>query len=193
MGMNLKVAMTYGGQPIGHTIGPALEAREALKTLMEGRGSLSLVEKATTIAGLVLEMAGKASPGSGKNLARDLLRGGEAYKKFREIIEAQDGDPDVKPEDIGIGRYSYTISSPIDGAVTFVDNASLSLIARVAGAPEDKAAGIYLHAKAGYRVRKGDPLITIYSNSKGRLNEAVDLAVKHSPIVVESMLLKLVP
>lgn len=193
LGMNIKVAMTYGGQPIGHTIGPALEAKEALETHIAGKGSLSLIEKAATIAGLVLEMAGKAPQGGGKELACSILRSGKAYAKFREIIEAQGGDPDVKPEDIPIGSHSFTIVSHTDGAVTHVDNAALTLIARAAGAPEDKAAGIYLHAKTGYRVRKGDPLITIYSSSKGRLNEAVDLAAKYSPIVVESMLLKLVP
>jgi len=193
LSMNIKVAMTYGGQPIGHTIGPALEAREALETHIAGKGSLSLIEKATTIAGLVLEMAGKTPQGSGRDLAYQLLRSGKAYEKFREIIEAQGGDPEVKPEDISVGKYKFTMTSHTDGAVTHVDNAALTLIAKAAGAPEDKTAGIYLHAKTGYRVRKGDPLITIYSGSKGRLSEAMDLAAKYAPIVVESMLLKLIP
>ncbi|MEM4913903.1 MAG: AMP phosphorylase, partial [Desulfurococcaceae archaeon] len=60
LGISTKVAITYGGQPIGMSVGPALEAREALKTLIERKGSKSLIDKAFYLAGLILEMSGKA-------------------------------------------------------------------------------------------------------------------------------------
>ncbi len=60
LGQYVEVAVTYGGQPIGHTVGPALEAREALSTLMTGKGPGSLIEKATGLAGgILLEMGGE--------------------------------------------------------------------------------------------------------------------------------------
>lgn len=193
LGISIKVAVTYGGQPIGMSIGPALEAREALKTLTERRGSKSLVDKALNLAGLVLEMSGKVTPGSGPDVAREIFLSGKAYEKFKQIIEAQGGNPYVKPEDIPVGKYTFTLTSPIEGAVTHIDNAAITLVARACGAPFDKGAGVELHAKVGYRVSRGDPLITLYSNSESRLQEAIEILREASPLLVEGMLIKTIP
>ncbi len=193
LGINVKVVLTFGGEPIGRTVGPALEAAEALRTLMSGKGSHSLVDKAVAIAGQVLEIAGRVEPGKGEIVARQILETGRAYAKMREIIEAQGGDPKVEPEDLPIGGYRYTFTSPIEGAVTSIDNKAISLIARAAGAPKDKGAGVYFHAKIGHRVRRGDPLFTIYSSSEARLEEAIKLAELYKPVLVEGMVLKLLP
>jgi AMP phosphorylase len=69
LNISIKVALTYGGQPIGTSVGPALEAREALKAHIEKRGSRSLVDKAIMLAGLILEMSGKVQPGAGADAA----------------------------------------------------------------------------------------------------------------------------
>ncbi|MEM3926313.1 MAG: AMP phosphorylase [Desulfurococcaceae archaeon] len=193
LGIAIRVAITYGGQPIGMSIGPALEAREALKALIERKGSKSLVDKAILLAGLTLEMCGKIPQGMGENIAREIFLSGKAYEKFREIVEAQSGDPNVKPEDIPIGKYTYTITSQIEGAVTHIDNAVISTIAKACGAPYDKGAGIQLHVKVGYRVNKGDPILTLYSNSESRLENAISLLSMYQPVVIEGMLLKIVP
>jgi len=193
LGMGIRVAVTYGGQPIGRTAGPALEAMEALKALIERRGSKSLVEKAMSIAGLVIELSGKVPSGHGMEVARSIFEKGLSCEKFKQIVEAQGGDPDVKPDDIPIGSHTYTIEAPIEGAVTHIDNAAITAIARAAGAPFDKGAGVYLHAKVGYRVNRGDPLMTIYSSSAIRLQEALNIASRYSPILVEGMLIKILP
>lgn len=193
LGVGVRVAVTFGGQPIGQSVGPALEAREALKTMMERSGRKSLVDKALYLAGLVLELSGKVGLGQGYAAARELFNSGKTYEKFRDIVEAQGGDPSVKPDDIEVGKHSASIESPVEGAVTYVDNAAITMIARAAGAPFDKGAGVYLHAKAGYRVNKGDPLITIYSNSSARLEEALSIVSKYPPIIVEGMILKVLP
>ncbi len=193
LGITVKVALTFGGEPIGKTVGPALEAREALQTLMKGKGTHSLVDKATNIAGLVLELAGKAEKGQGEALARELLSSGKSYTKMKEIIEAQGGNPNVKPEDIPIGDKTYTITSPLEGAVTHIDNVAISIIARTAGAPFDKGAGIYFHAKLGYRVRRGDPLFTIYASTEKKLDDALKMVERYKPVMVEGMLIKALP
>jgi AMP phosphorylase len=193
LNISIKVALTYGGQPIGTTVGPALEAREALKAHIEKRGSRSLVDKAIMLAGLILEMSGRVQPGAGADAAREIFLSGKAYEKFKEIIEAQGGNPGVSPDDIPVGRYTYTLKSPIEGAVTHIDNAAVTLIARALGAPIDKSAGVEFHAKVGYRVNKGDPLLTLYSNSETRLDEAITLLNEYRPIIVEGMLVKTLP
>ena len=192
-GIRVKVAITFGGQPIGQTAGPALEAKEALETMINRKGRKSLVDKALFIAGLVLELSGKVPPGRGYEAARDIFLSGKTYEKFKQVIEAQEGDPNIKPDDIPLGKHTATIESPAEGAVTYIDNAVITMIARAAGAPFDKGAGVFLHAKVGYRVNKGDPLMTIYSNSASRLEEALNIASRYPAIVVEGMLLKVLP
>ncbi|RLG48271.1 MAG: AMP phosphorylase [Thermoproteota archaeon] len=191
-GVRVQCGITYGGQPVGHAIGPALEAKEALEAL-QGKGPASLIEKSTSLAGMLLEMAGVTTRGSGKELAEEVLASGKALKKMREIIEAQGGNPGVKPEDIPLGQYTTEIRAPCDGYVTDVDNHSIKEIALAAGAPAEKGAGVLLHAKVGYKVEKGDPLMTIYAERESKLTEAYNVAMRTKPITVEGMLLRRIP
>ncbi len=193
LGLAMRVALTYGGEPIGFSVGPALEAREALETLIKGDGAPSLVEKACSLAGLVFELGGVAPRGRGYQLACELLRSGKSYQKFREIIEVQQGDPDIKPSDIKLAPKTFTLEAARDGIVTRIDNRAITLAARAAGAPEDKGAGIQLHVKAGYRVRKGDPLLTVYASTDTRLHEAVHILEEYNAIVIESVIMKVLP
>ena len=171
--LNIKVqcAITYGEQPVGYTIGPSLEAHEALSVLMGRTEVPDLVDKATDIAGILLEMSGKKD---GKNLALEILKSGKAEKKLREIIEAQGGDPNVKPEDIHIGDETFTVRSEKSGYLLWINNASLVEMARLAGAPKDKGAGIRLHKKIGDPVRKKDPLFTVYAERNIKLERAIN-------------------
>jgi len=190
LGQYVETAITYGGQPIGHTVGPALEAKEALETIMTGKGPGSLVEKATGLAGILLEMGGVAPAGMGKKMAKEILESGKAYEKLKEIIAEQGGDPNIKPEDIPIGDKTYTFVAQTSGYVTKIDNKAITTIARAAGAPEDKGAGILLHVKVGEKVREGDPLFTIHAESEVRLDQAIIQARRMEPIRIEGMVLQ---
>ena len=191
--LSIKCAITYGDQPIGYYIGPALEAYEALRALREGKGAMSLIEKAASLAGIVLEVAGLAERGKGSDLAKEIFYSGKAWEKMREIIEAQGGDPDISYEDIPIGDKRIEIRSPMDGYVTHVDNFSMSVIAKAAGAPKDKGAGIILYVKAGSKVKKGDKLFEIVAENTAKLTTAYNLVSKLHPVKLEGMLLKTFP
>jgi len=191
LGIHVQCAITYGSQPVGHAIGPALEAREALETLMGG-GPTSLIEKSTGLAGLLLEMGGIAARGHGREQAKDILASGKALEKMKEIIEAQNGNPEIKPEEIPIGSYCHNLLAPSDGYVATLNNRALVRIARAAGAPKFHGAGVYLHAKVGSKVRKGDPVLTIYSESEAKLTDALTIAKSLMPFTVEGMILQTV-
>lgn len=192
-GMKIKALITFGGEPIGYTIGPNLEAMEALTALIKREASPSLMDKAMHIAGALYELAGKANVGEGEAFAREAFLNGKSYEVFKKIIECQGGDPERKPEDIPIGSYKETIYSNKSGAVTFIDNKAFSTIARIAGAPFDKAAGVKLYVKVGNRVKPGDPLYTIYSSSSKRLSDALAFANSVKEIEIGTMLLKVFP
>ncbi len=188
VGINIDVAITYGEQPVGHTVGPALEAKEALETLEGKIPSTSLLEKATGLAGILLEITGRAPPGHGASIAKNILSSGRALKKMKEIIEAQGGNPNIKSDDVPIGSYSAEIESPVDGYVSSIDNRAIMAIARAAGAPDDKGAGVVIPKKGGRYVKRGEVILKIYSNSESRLEAALSLARNLQPIVIEGMI-----
>jgi AMP phosphorylase len=189
LGIKVRCGITYGGQPVGYTIGPALEAREAFEAL-EGKGPTSLIEKSTALAGMLLEFGGKAVRGEGQALARQILTSGKALEKMCEIIDAQGGDGKVRSSQIQVGQCRAEILAPIDGYVTRVSNAAMNQIARAAGAPIEKGAGIMLYGKEGHKVSKGEKVMEIFGERDSRVDEARNLALKLSPISIEGMLLQ---
>jgi AMP phosphorylase len=192
LGIGVECAITYGDKPIGRAIGPALEAREALRAL-EGKGPSSLIEKATDIAGIILEAGGVADKGKGKEAAQEYLNSGKALAKMKEIIKAQGGNPDITAEDIKIGEFSEKIFSAGSGYVTHISNKAIVQIARAAGAPKDKGAGILLHITKGRKIEKGELLFEIFAESEYKLKCAAELAKQLPPIGLEGMLLKRIP
>ena len=117
----------------------------------------------------------------------------KALKKFKEIIAVQGGNPDVTSEMITPGEHVYTVRADSNGYVIDLNNHSLITIARTAGAPADHGAGLYLHAKYGLSLSKGDPIFTIYADRKWRLDKAVEIARRLHPVMVEGMLIDRVP
>ncbi|TAJ45285.1 AMP phosphorylase [Methanofollis fontis] len=193
LGMRVECALTYGESLVGHTIGPRLEVREALSVLEGANEPNSLIQKSLSIAGIILEMSGKAAPGEGYRVAGEILESGRAYEKMRQIIEVQGGDPDVKAADILPGQFSYVVKAPGNGYVIELNNRALISIARAAGAPQDAGAGIFIHAKKGTQVEAGEPIFTVYADRQWRLQKALEEGRRLMPIVVEGMLLDRLP
>ena len=155
LGLNIQCALTFGEQPLGCGIGPALEAREALTTLMGG-GPPDLREKAVSLASMLFEMVGVENP---RGMAEEMIDSGKAMKKMREIIAAQGGNPSVKPEDLPVGPESAVVRSDDAGKVLWLSTDDIVRIAREAGAPKEKGAGVVLHAKLGGNVHKNGVLV----------------------------------
>ncbi|MBW3015619.1 AMP phosphorylase [Candidatus Woesearchaeota archaeon] len=176
LGMKVRCEITDGSQPIGNGIGPALEARDVLLLLKHDKDAPSdLYEKATDMAGLILEMAGKASKGEGQEVAKEIVRSKKAYKKFVEILRAQGKVKTVNPEDVVLGEYVHDVKAVRSGKVKEIDNKAVAKICKAAGCPKDKGAGIYLYKHVGDNVEKGEKLFTIYSENKFKLRHALEL------------------
>jgi len=193
--LNIRVecAISYGESLVGHTIGPNLEVREALAVLEGKREPHSLIQKSIAIAGIALEMAGKAGRGQGEKLAEDILWSGKALDKFRQIIEIQGGNPAVTSDEITPGEYFFDVRAPQDGYVIELNNRSLITLARIAGSPLDRGAGVVIHQKKGSRVKRGDPILTIYADRQWRLDKAIEEGRKLMPVIVEGMILERIP
>ncbi len=174
LGLTLQVLFTDGRQPIGRGIGPALEARDVLQVLRnEPVAPSRLRNKSLLLAEALLKMAGK-DPAE----AKDLLTSGKAFEKFRAICIAQGGyrEPALAP-------HFYEVTADVSGEVTATDNRRIARVAKLAGAPHDKAAGIDLFISLGDRIQKGQPLYRIYSESEGELAYAVNYLHSHPSLI----------
>lgn len=180
--LNLKCVLTEGKCPIGKGIGPILELIDVMKVLdPQEQGPKDLEDKSLFLAGELLEMSKKAKKGKGIKMAKDILASGKALSKFKEIIKAQKGDF----KKIKLAKYQKDIFSKRQGKIYEVDNKKINSLARVAGCPIDKSSGIYLHHNLGDKIKKREKLITIYSESRIRLMQAIRFYKHQKPIKIE--------
>ncbi len=170
LGLQVDIVLSDGSQPVGYGIGPALEAEDVLAVLSNDSGApLDLRMRALQLAGRLLETAGVCELGKGYAKAEAVLNTGLAYKKFIAICEAQGGFS-LPPA----AEYSHPVFAERDGLVTHIDNRILARLAKFAGAPAAKSAGIKILVHLGEKVEKETLLFTLYSESVGELNYALD-------------------
>jgi AMP phosphorylase len=188
LGMKVEAIITDGAEPVGNGIGPALECLDVLEVL-EGRGPDDLRHKSLLMAGRLLELCGKVEKSKGYAVAENLVTSGKALAKFREIIELQGGNPRVKNSDIVPGSYTHTVTTKVSGSIFHIDNKTMAKIARIAGAPRDKGAGVLLHRCRGDRVEVGDKIFTVFAESETKLGFAVKALNDLEPTEMRRMLL----
>jgi len=182
LGMTIQVLISRGDEPVGNGIGPALEARDVLWILRrDPRRPRDLENKSITMAGMLLNMAGVAKA---ESKARNILESGKAYQTMKAIISAQGGNPSINPDNLSIGPYSFTVHASKNGRVIDINTKLISHVCRIAGAPMDKGAGMYLHIHEGNSVKKGDLILTIYAHSKKRLHFAKEEYSKGEAVVI---------
>ncbi|MCR9065198.1 MAG: thymidine phosphorylase family protein [Cytophagales bacterium] len=179
LGLKTKVIITDGSQPVGRGIGPALEARDILAVLRNQEDApKDLKERALKLAGELLELASVAAFGGGYQLAKKVLEEGKAYRKFKAICEAQGAfrEPETAP-------YSKEIKALSPGTVQDIDNRKLAKIAKLAGAPSSPLAGLDFLAPIGSQIKRGQTLFTVYAESQGELEYALEYLDYHSNIL----------
>jgi len=176
-GLETRVLRTDGAQPVGRGIGPALEARDVLAVLQNHVAApADLRDKSTMLAGALLELAGIAK--EGQVLAVEVLRDGRAWRKFQRICEAQ-GGMRVPPQSC----CRYAVPAAQAGRVTGINNRKIARVAKLAGAPDAKAAGLDLHVRLGDRVEIAQPLYTIHADAPGELDYALAYVQANSDIL----------
>ena len=178
-GIVMKIVLTHPNGPIGRGVGPALEIRDCMAVLNpEEKGPEDLRKKGIMLAGDVFEMTGVSKKGEGAKKAEEILNSGLAWKKFKEIITTQGG----KIKKIVPSEIKKEIVSNKSGKVKEIDNNLTNYLARIAGCPGDKYAGVYLNKAVGEKVKKGETLFTIYAESKSRLKDAYEFYTQNKNI-----------
>ena len=173
LGITVDIVLTDGSQPIGRGIGPVLEARDVMQVLRgDPAAPQDLRERAVFLAGRVLDFAPELKGGEGQQRAEELLASGQALAAMERLIEAQ-GRQAIAYE---IGHLHHAIAAPRSGTVAAIDCHRIARIARLAGAPMEKGAGIDLLCKIGDPVTAGQPLYRIHATSETGLGFARELA-----------------
>jgi thymidine phosphorylase len=165
IGLKLKVIITDGSQPVGTGIGPALEAMDIVSVLKnEPNAPADLRDRSLLLAGELLELTGYAENGKGNEVATKVLASGKAYEKFLAICKAQGGFTLPK-----FAKYKRDSIADKTGAVISINNRKLSRVAKLAGAPDHAAAGMQFFAHIGNKIKKGDVLYTLYTETEGEM------------------------
>ncbi|NLW46260.1 MAG: pyrimidine-nucleoside phosphorylase [Firmicutes bacterium] len=171
-GRRFKAVLSDMNQPLGLAIGNSLEIAEAITTL-KGEGPPDLTKLCLTLGGLMLFLAGLSdTPESGEEMLSEKLSSGAAFAKFKELIEAQGGNPKVG-DDLNLlpkAPVIRKIMAPCDGWIERINCRTLGIIAMELGAGRNRLediikpeVGLRLHAKVGDYLKKGALLAEVHA------------------------------
>ena len=179
-GVQTVALVTDMSTPLGRSAGNAVEVAESVEVLAGG-GPSDVVELTLALAREMLACAGiDADP-------EQALASGRAMDTWRAMIAAQGGDPDAP---LPTARHTEVIVAERDGVLTSMDAMAVGLAAWRLGAgrarqgdPVQEAAGVTWQATVGDRVRAGDPLFTLHTDTPERIErarQALDGAVSYA-------------
>lgn len=180
-GRKMVAVISDMSQPLGRTVGNALEVEEAVQVL-KGGGPEDLRQLCLELAGEMIWIGGRAeSFEEGKETARQVLSDGRALEKFRQMVRRQGGDDRIveEPERMGSSRYSRDVLAGRTGFIAEMATQEIGRASQHLGAGRlrkedeiDFTAGIRMHVRIGNFVKEGDVLATLYGADSRRLEEA---------------------
>lgn len=181
LGLTVRALPTDGSGAIGRGIGPALELRDVELVLgNDPRAPGDLREKALRFAGEILSFdPAVGDRAAGMRRAEELLASGKARERFAAIVAAQGAIRPIRP-----ARLTHVVRAPSATIVEDVDGWQVAGIARRAGAPSDKSAGIDLAVRSGQPVAANEALYTIHASTAAELEAAVGMASRDSGILL---------
>lgn len=164
-GMSVACLVSDGTQPVGRSIGPALEMMDVLSVLrLEREAPADLRERALRLAAAVISLGTGCDAAAARKNASNMLDSGKAYEKFGRICRAQGGFREPPR-----ARLEHVIAANERGRVTSINNRTIARLAKLAGAPDVPAAGLRLHVRIGDEVERGQPLITLHADTDAEL------------------------
>jgi len=180
----VQALITDMNQPLGYAIGNALEVMEVSQTL-QNVGPQDLTRLSLELAARMIFL-GKVTPtlDEARELAQKKLLDGSAYKKLKDVIQAQGGNPqvldrfDLLPNATG----AREISSPRGGYISAIDAEYIGQASSMIGAGRDRkedaidpAVGVILEVKVGQKIDAGSVLCRLYYTGDERVEEAAQL------------------
>ena len=181
-GKETVAILTGMEEPLGFAIGNNMEVKEAIEVL-KGDGPEDVKEVSVALAGMMLSLGlENVSHSQGKRMAKKALSSGQAFEKFKEMVQAQGGDIRYveHPEFFERDAFEGEVLAAEDGFLSGMDTEKIGVAAGLLGAGRetkdsviDISAGIYLKKKIGDTVKKGEPIAICYAGTKEKLNRGM--------------------
>ncbi|WHY84512.1 pyrimidine-nucleoside phosphorylase [Neobacillus novalis] len=173
VGRRTMAVISDMSQPLGYAIGNALEVKEAIDTL-KGEGPEDLTELCLTLGSHMVYLAEKAgSLAEARTMLENVIKDGSALEKLKVFLSSQGGDASIvdDPAKMPQAKYVFELEAKEDGYVSEIIADEVGTAAMILGAGRatkesviDLAVGLVLRKKIGDHVKKGESLVTIYSN-----------------------------
>lgn len=181
-GKETVAILTGMEEPLGFAIGNNMEVKEAIEVL-KGDGPEDVKEVSVALAGMMLSLGlENVSHSQGKRMAKKALSSGQAFEKFKEMVQAQGGDIRYveHPEFFERDAFEGEVLAAEDGFLSGMDTEKIGVAAGLLGAGRetkdsviDMSAGIYLKKKIGDTVKKGEPIAICYAGTKEKLSRGM--------------------
>jgi len=181
LGKETVAVLSNMDEPLGFAIGNSLEVKEAVE-ILKNRGPEDLRNLCLILGAHMLKLGGAVKNyEEGKDKLEKILKEGIAFNKFKEMVTAQGGNPEIidNPELLPLAKHSTKIKSDISGFVQKIDSRLVGESAMLLGAGREKkeskidlSVGIVLKKKVGNKVNINEDLAEIYYNDSEKLKEA---------------------
>lgn len=164
---NVRTIISDMNTPLSYAIGNSLEVCEAINVLHGKRCPLSIA--CIEIVANLLSMAKGMDLSEAELRAEQVLKNGEALKKFYEFIGSQGG----RLKEVEVSKKMINVKAKESGTITKIDAEGAAKLAAKLGASKmtlddeiDHTVGILLNVKIGDKVEQGDTLMSLYVNKK---------------------------
>jgi pyrimidine-nucleoside phosphorylase len=184
MDKKVQALITDMNQPLGYAIGNALEIMEASQTL-QNAGPADLTKLSLELAARMIFLGKQAATlEEARMLAEKHLVDGSAYKKLKEVVAAQGGNPQALDNFVLLPNATgmREVTSPRAGYVSSINAQDIGASSNMIGAGRDKkedsidpAVGIILEVKMGEKVDAGSVLCRLYYTREDRVDEAAEM------------------
>src|SRR3954447_11559610 len=206
MDKRVQALITDMNQPLGYAIGNALEIMEVSQTL-QNMGPVDLTQLSLELAARMIHLGKRAATLDGaREMAQARLLDGSGYRKLRDVITAQGGNPQVldRFELLPNATGAQEITTSRGGYISAIDAALIGQASSMIGAGRDTkeddidpAVGVILEVKVGQKIEAGSILCRIYHTSDERLEEAAELVedafkISQQPVDERDLILEVV-
>jgi len=176
--------ITDMNQPLGNYIGNWLEIYESIK-ILHGEQTGDLLDLSLSLSGAMIYLGGKAgSIEEGVEIANEQINNGKAFDKFVEIVKLQGGEISyiLNPRNYPKSKFTKKITSKEIGYIKSINNYRVGMAALELGAGRktmgdkiDPKAGIIFKVKIGDKIKKGDVIAELHSQSMDKINLAKEM------------------
>ncbi|MCR5432008.1 MAG: pyrimidine-nucleoside phosphorylase [Lachnospiraceae bacterium] len=181
-GRKTYAVITDMNDPLGIAVGNSLEVIEAIDAL-KGKGDKKLMEVVYQLASYMVVGAGKAaSVLEARTMLEKTIESGKALETFAKFVKAQGGDERYVYDTslFKLGAIKEDLCSDSDGIISGIRADEVGIAALILGAGRetkdsviDPSVGILIHKKTSDHISAGEPIATLYSNDKEKLDEAL--------------------